>query len=122
MKREPSSWQLICTILRNHIKPGHTCEQTLNRLWTKNVVEHRPSITQSASTVYLEKWSLDRLWSLIDQRHITELGPFPADDPPIVVRWKGQDYRIDGRRRINQLKARNEDGPHDVVVLDIGDV
>jgi hypothetical protein len=93
MKREPSSWQLMCTILRNHIKPGHTCEQTVNRLWTKNVVEHRPSIAQSASTVYLEKWSLDRLWSLIDQKDITELGPFPVDDPPL---WSAGKARITG--------------------------
>ena len=122
MEREPSSWQSICTILRNHIKPGHTCEQTVNRLWTKNVVEYRPSIAQAASTVYFEKWSLDRLWSLIDQKDITELEPFQANDPPIVVRWKDRDYRIDGRRRINQLKARNDDGLHHVVVLDIGNV
>jgi hypothetical protein len=75
----------------------------------------------ATSTVYVEKWSLERLQTLIG-KDVTELKPYPSMDPPMVVRWKGRDYRIDGRRRINMLKARGEVGPHDVVVLDIGDV
>lgn len=104
------------------MKSGHNCEKTVNRLWTKNAVESRPPIAETTSTVYLEKWNLDRLWSLIDPKDITELAPYPANDPPIVVRWRCRDYRIDGRRRIIQLKKTNERGPHSVVVLDIGDV
>ena len=112
----------MCTILRNHVKPGHNCIQTVNRLWTKNVTEHRPSIVEANSTVYLEDWSLDRLWTLVEEKDITDLPSFPANDPPIVIRWKRRDYRIDGRRRINQLKRDADEGPHSVLVVDIGDV
>jgi hypothetical protein len=120
--REPSSWKLIRSILANHIKPGHDCAQTINRLWTKNVTEHRPPIAEVGASVYLEEWPLARLWSLIPETDVTEMTPHLTHDPPIVVRWKGRDYRIDGRRRINQLKREGAEGPHSVVILDIGDV
>lgn len=122
MDREPATWSLVCTILRNHVKPDHDCEETVNRLWTKGVSERRPRIAEARSTVYLEKWSLGRLWALIKETQITDLAPRSENDPPIVVRWKGVDHRIDGRRRINKLKRRGDEGPHSVLIVDIGDV
>jgi len=105
------------------VKPGQDCEQTVNRLWTKGVSELRPRISESAATIYLECWGLDRLWSLIPDQDVTpDLPSHPISDPPIIVRWRGRDYRIDGRRRINQLKRSAEEGPHSVVIVDIGDV
>ena len=112
-------WNLVCTILRNHIKPGHSCEKTVNRLWTKGISEPRPKIRESGVTVYFEEWDLERLWTLIPDTDVTDLEPEHEGDPPIVVRWKGRDYRIDGRRRINQLKRRGENGPHSIIVVDV---
>ena len=100
-----------------------TCEQTVNRLWRKKLSPNfGPAILESESTVYLEEWTLERLWAQIPRGDITDLVPQKTGDPPIIVRWKGQDFRIDGRRRINQLKKESVEGPHTMVILDIGDV
>jgi hypothetical protein len=112
-------WQLLCRILRNHMKPGHSCEDTLNRLWTKNVTELRPRIRETGATLSVETWDFEKLWALIPDADVTDQKPKSKVDPLIVVRWQNRDYRIDGRRRINEWKRRGENGPHTVLVIEI---
>lgn len=92
---------------------------TVNRLWTKGVTQARPKIVVSGADVHLEQWKPARLWALVPDADLTDLEPHMEGDPPIVVRWKGRDYRIDGRRRIIQLKKRGDEGPHNVLVIQI---
>jgi hypothetical protein len=123
MERSQPSWEMLCAILRNHNHDGHSCEQTVNRLWRKKLDPNfGPPIAPDMSSVYFEAWTLDRLWAQIPPKDIVDLLPKKIGAPPIIVRWKGRDYRIDGRRRINQLKRDRAEGPHQVLILDIGDV
>ena len=114
-------WLSVFATLSNHVKAGDTDEDTVNRLWTKNAKEPRPSIAQAKATVAAEEWSLERLSALVTGSEATDVPPHSESGPPIVVRWKGRDYRIDGRRRIIRLTARGAPGPHRVLVIDVGE-
>lgn len=119
--REPSSWVLACHVLRNHFEGEDTCEETVDRLWrTKGGNKHRPRIHEKNCSISLERWDLKRLWSLIGEGDVTEETPHSTGEPPVVVRWEGRDYRIDGRKRINQMHRQRDQGPHPVLIVDIG--
>lgn len=114
-------WPSVYAVLSNHRKAGHTDEQTVNRLWTKCVTEPRPKIRESVDAVLAEDWPLDRLSLLVAPAEMTALTPYSESGPPIVVRWKGRDFRIDGRRRIISIVRRGAPGPYRVLVVDLQD-
>jgi hypothetical protein len=116
---ELSSWAYVYAVLANHVKAGDSDEDTVNRLWNKSASEPHPRISELAAGVHLERWSLDRLWTLMTPADMTEEPPHSEENPPVVVRWGGEDYRIDGRRRIIRLKKREAEGPHAVLIINL---
>lgn len=117
-----SPWILACTILGHRAAPGETCEQTINRLWTHGVDELRPYISRGSVDIYLEHWRLDRVAALLGREGAAGEPVVEGGEPPVVVRWHGGDYLIDGRGRIAGLVQRGEKGPHEMLILDIGNV
>lgn len=117
-----SPWGLACGILGHRARPGESCEQTMNRLWAQGVDELRPYISRGSVDIYLEHWRLDRVAALLGRDGAAGETVVEAGDPPVVVRWRSQDYLIDGRGRIAGLVKRGEKGPHEMVILDIGNV
>jgi hypothetical protein len=116
-----ASWEEMCRILSNHFEGNDDCEATLNRLIKKGLGAQGTVITRQSISIYLEQWTLNRLWSTIKKDNdVTELVPHREGDPPIIMRWRGADYRLDGRKRINQLHRRLEQGPHAVLIVDLG--
>jgi hypothetical protein len=121
MEPAQPTWALVCRILSNHFK-GAFCEAAVDRLWRKKPKRrHRPKIDEKSATIYFERWELPRLWALIGPESVTEKAPHSIEDPPVIVRWCGRDYRLDGRRRINKMQREHKIAPHLVVILDIGD-
>lgn len=117
----PGSWDEVCRALRWQEFKGHSCIDTLNRIWAKDPAGDNPSplpvISREASEVTRESWGLDRLWGLIHELGHTDVPPKSTTPPVIVLRWDGVDYLIDGRRRINHWKRGAERGPHKVLVI-----
>ena len=122
MAKRTSPWDMACNILRAHVRPGESCEQAINRLWTKGVSELRPWISRGAVDIYFEHWDPGRLSALDGKGEATAGKPPEAGDPPVVVRWRGRDHRIDGRRRIDDQHTQRGSGPREVLILDIGNV
>lgn len=115
-------WDLACDILRCHARPGEAPEQTINRLWTTGTEELRPVIWRGSVDTYFEQWSAERIAGLPGNGGHVEAPPGETDDPPVVVRWRMRDYRIDGRVGRGQPAAQPGVVRHAVLILDIGNV
>ena len=114
-------WTLACQVLRWHNQPGHTCIDTVNRLWRKSPwvgdTSILPIIQEEQIVVTEESWDLGRLWPLVHQRQLTSNTPASTTSPIILVRWFDKDFLLDGRTRINHWKRTANIGPHDVLVI-----
>lgn len=64
-----------------------------------------------------EMWSLERLCLLIPAPLVTSMQPYSPTGAVVVLQWDGEQYLMDGRRRINHWKRVAEEGPHRVLVL-----
>lgn len=117
----PGSWEEVCRALKWQDFQGHSCIDTLNRIWAKDPTGGNPRplpvISREASEVTNESWDLDRLWSLIHALGKTDVPPRSTSPAVIVLRWEGVDFLIDGRRRVNHWKRNAEGGPHRVLVI-----
>jgi len=114
-------WNEMCDVIKWHNQRHHCCVDTLNRLWRKdpfvkdsNVL---PFLPKSALEVVEDTRSLDQLWEFIHEKRKTELHPAATDMAIVLLRWKGEEYLIDGRRRINHWKRQGSLGPHRVLVV-----
>jgi hypothetical protein len=116
-----SSWDAVSNVLKWSNWPGHSCVHTVNRLWAKDPFVKDPGvlpvISREAFDVSREAWDLDRLWKLIHDTQRTDFPPVAMHHPVVVVRWRGTDYLIDGRRRINRWMREGMEGPHEVLVV-----
>ncbi|WP_284620728.1 hypothetical protein [Aquabacterium humicola] len=116
-----SSWSLVYAILANHRQPEDVDDNSvINRLWNEASRGKGPFLSEDNTTVVAEDWDLQRLAPLVQGEGETDLSSFPQHDPPVVVRWAATDFRIDGRRRINELVRASAPGPHTVLVLLLG--
>lgn len=122
MSNGKTLWELACGILQCHAQPGESPEQTINRLWTTGTEELRPVIWRGSVDTYYEHWSVERIAGVPGNAGAIRAPQDSADDPPVVVRWRGQDYRIDGRERGSHPPAQPGVVRHAVLVLDIGNV
>jgi hypothetical protein len=117
----PGPWDEVCRALKWQEFQGHSCIDTLNRIWAKDPtgVNPRPLpvVSRQASEVTKESWGLDRLWNLIHELGMTDVPPRSTTPAVIVLRWDGVDYLIDGRRRINHWQRNADQGPHKVLVI-----
>jgi hypothetical protein len=110
-------WNELCDVIGWHKQRHHSCVDTLNRLWRKDPfvknLNALPTLSKSALEVVEGTRSLDQLWGFIHKKRKTEQQPAATDLPVVLLRWKGEEYLIDGRRRINYWK-RHENLGHTV--------
>jgi len=101
--------------------PAHDEIDTVNRLLRKHpVLKDRGQVLQLPKghlRVEEEHWTLEQLWGLIHPAHLTPLEPSSTEHAVTVVRWSGENFLMDGRRRINHWKRSANEGPHRVLVL-----
>src|ERR1700674_1021067 len=105
MWRNSNLWDEMCEIIKWHNEQQPCCVDTVNRLWRKDpFISHPdslPVLSRAALRVEAEEWHLDRLWKFICEKRRTDLVPAASDMAIVTLRWSGEDYLIDGRRRIN---------------------
>ncbi len=114
-------WDKMCEVIKYHNHAKHCCIDTINRLLRKNPhvdPQSPPQVSRQALKVSAESRSLANLWVLIHETQITSAEPGSLSPAVIVLRWNGQEYLMDGRRRINYWKRHNDVGPHRVLVLE----
>ena len=131
-------WDELCEIIGYHAKPGDDCIDTLNRLLHKHpsakppllaklLHKHPPAkppllalrITRETQRLSVESWDPGRLWKLILPSQVTHDPPRSAQEAVIVARFEGDDYLIDGRRRINLWKREGLPCEHRVLVIEV---
>jgi hypothetical protein len=114
-------WDEMCEAMKWHNHEHHCCIDTVNRLLQKHPrAKERgeiPHVARGSLNVAEESWELDRLWGLIHETQITDVVPNSTGPAIVVLRWKGVEYLMDGRRRINGWKRNGNLGPHRVLVL-----
>ena len=118
---ESDFWMEFCSVLKWHNRESHCCIDTLNRLWRKHpfVRDHEalPTIQRSDLRVHEERWPLNRLWPLLHPDKRTDKVPASRDKPVVVLHWNGNDYLMDGRKRLCAWHRENQCGPHRVLVV-----
>lgn len=100
-------WDELQGIIGYHARPGDGCIATLNRLLHKHPLAKSHAgirITCDTHRLSAESWAPERLWQLIRPWQATRDPPRSAQEAVIVARLEGEDYLIDGRRRINYWK------------------
>ena len=114
-------WEEYRRVIANHIWQGHDVIDTVNRLLRKSPWFANPEetlqIPRSNLAMTQESWALSRLWSLIHLKQVTEVEPNSIDGAILTVRCKGNDYLMDGRRRINHWHRNGAVGLHRVLIL-----
>ena len=118
-------WDELKEIIGYHDKPGDGWIETLNRLLHKHP-QARPHadirIARDTHRLSVENWQPERLWQLIQPSQVTHDPPRSAQDAVIVARLKGQDYLLDGRRRINYWKREGLPWARRVLVIEPGGI
>jgi hypothetical protein len=98
---------------------------TLNRIWRKHPgiddPAQLPVITLDNVRCVYEKWSLSEMAALLHARHVTDKNPRVLGFPIVVIRWRGTNYLVDGRRRINHFIRTNDASSHDILLLELID-
>ena len=115
-------WNEFARVIQYHrANPAHDEIDTINRLLRKHpVLRDRGQVIQLPKgnlRVVEESWTLEQLLSLMHPAHSTPLEPSSTQHPLTVVRWSGENFLMDGRRRINHWKRIANEGPHRVLVL-----
>ena len=120
MKRSTEAWQALWECMRHHWwhSPDETPQFTLNRLFRKRLGDHVPVLDDKSATLTEESWSVDQLAKLNADIQ-SDPGPVKGnpDSPIVVVRYKGIDYRLDGRRRIWHWRSSGDTNDHPVLLL-----
>ncbi|MGH8251538.1 MAG: hypothetical protein ACREVI_12715 [Steroidobacteraceae bacterium] len=119
-------WHEMCEVMKWHNRPRHCCVDTINRLLAKHPVTkgQRKTIrvTRESLVISAETRSIEQLWQLIHRKHLTRKPPGTTEVAVVVLRFGGNEYLLDGRRRINHWMRRNVAGPHRVLVLHARDM
>ena len=112
-------WAKLCSELRFHRKRA-ACEDKVNGIWGKSPFlvgnSDLPRLDRTNLELTCESWTLAQLTSLLHARQVTADPPYSPTGSVAVIRWKGVDYLLDGRRRINYWKRENSPGPFNVIV------
>jgi len=98
---------------------------TLNRIWrTHPGIDDSmqlPDITLDNVRCSYEKWNLSQMAALLHAGHVTDKNPRMLGFPIVVIRWRGTDYLLDGRRRINHFIRTSDTSVHDILLLELID-
>jgi hypothetical protein len=113
-------WERLCFMMRFH-RQRASCEDKINGIWRKSpflkAIQALPRIGRTNVDLTRETWELGRAAALLHETQLTKQPPFSTAGPIAVIRWKGVDYLLDGRKRINHWQRNSELGPFDVIVI-----
>jgi len=116
------NWDEMCEVIKWHNHLHDCCIDTLNRLLREKPVNRKKTrelvmLDRSELDVSEETWTTEMLWSLLDESQRVDDPPDRFDRAVVVLRWKGIDYLMDGRRRVNYWHRNLIPGPHRVLVV-----
>ena len=114
-----------------HWRPNYC---TLNRLWLKHhkgkgrrtgssgkysdeIIIDAPELNAGNTTVTEELRSTKYLFELAGDAPRPE--PYPKDDPVVIVRFRNNDYLIDGGKRIYKWHQDNNQDKHRALVVTV---
>lgn len=118
-------FQTVCGLLYDgHGNSSEIPEGTLNRLFLRclsggneyNVVN--PSwLSEKNTTVTIEPWRTEDLWKLVGRKE--DQKPRYAHFHVVVVRYKGQDYLVDGVKRVSMWHATGNMDEHSTYIVTV---
>jgi len=118
-------WQEVTELMRLHNRERLDIVAQLNRIIRKNPhlqgLEPLPVISKETTSFVVEEWSTLQLMGLLHPKHQTPLDPDSTEPPIIILRWRENDYLIDGRRRINYWLRTANSAAHTVIVIQSAD-
>ena len=121
----------VYEILKNH--KGPYC--TLNRLWLKHhksagwrekwpdrytdkMVLDAPELNQGNTTITTERRTTSDLYDLAGSSP-RDLPPGKDDTPVVIVRFRNNDYLIDGGKRCTKWHQENNQDMHDAFIVNV---
>jgi hypothetical protein len=122
----PKVFAEAAELVREHCKPGHTPEQTVNRLFRKHLGGRRkvgrtpdisddPPVLSAANTKVLAETKPKQ--SFVDLTLSPNGEHWDCGAPILVVRYRGVDCIMDGSHRCRHWKATNDTTEHTSCVL-----
>ena len=104
-----SRWELVARQLAHHIKPGKDRDwvAALNRIFrevlARKGIGGAPLLGPETCSIGSAEYPRAEL--ALTQRHHDEKIPRHDSGPPVLVRFRGRDYAVDGTNRINKRLA-----------------
>lgn len=119
-----SEWlfEVACNqVAQNHTKNNDSPEQTLNRLFEKNLggrsASPLPRITRSTAKCELQDWMNGEVYRHVNPAGLEHGGG--AAQPVVVVRFGELLGVLDGNSRTRWRERAGDSGPHAVIVIDV---
>lgn len=120
----------VAGVLKNH--SGPYC--TLNRLWLKHhkskirrekfsekysdeIVRDAPELNRSNTKIETEMMTTEYLYELAGDG--TRVSPKRDDAPVVIVRFRENDYLIDGGSRSRKWNKENNDNLHEAYIVTV---
>jgi hypothetical protein len=102
---EATFWEVVHLLQAGHAKPDHGPIKTLNRLFRKHLKNYFPGLKARVPWLYegnvvatLERRSMEALTDL--QKTKSTRRPRFTGDPVVIVRYRDEDFLIDGNSRV----------------------
>ncbi len=109
-----------CKLLIQHCKPGHTLEQTVNRLFLKHLrarpelAKNPPTLSHSNTLIVVETKTKQEF---ADLPLTSEGKAWESDALLVIVRYRGIDCLIDGSHRCRAWKTSGDVSAHTACVI-----
>ena len=116
-----TNWDQVCEILKYH-REKISCVEKINRIWIKSPLlgnlDELPYLMQNNTHLFTETWRFEKVLKLIEHPKLkTSLEPRSLEGAIVVVRWKGNDYLMDGKRRINYWNRKKGKELMEVIII-----
>ena len=118
-------FQTVCKLLYDgHGKSSEIPEGTLNGLFLQGLsgennygAVNPPWLSEKNTTVTIEPWKTEELWKLATRKE--DQKPRYANFPVVIVRYKNQNYLIDGVKRVSMWHATGDMAEHSVYIITV---
>lgn len=108
-------FQTVCELLYDgHGKGSEIPEGTLNELFLQRLsggneynAVNPPWLSKDNTTVTIESWKTESLLRLVRKKE--DQRPRYTNFPVVVVRYRGQDYLVDGVKRVSMWHTTGKD-------------
>ena len=115
----------VCEMVHpGHNDPGHSPQQTLNRLFLKHLRGHKTDLVVGAPTlsaenveISIEIWCKEDLWEQAIREDSRLPHPAYMHLPVVIVRYHGRDCLIDGGSRVFVWHKAKDCSTHPAVIL-----